>query len=70
MIKLTTLKGNAFYLNDEMIYKIEELPNTHIVLNDDKSIWVAETPEEIIEKIVEYRRRCFYSLPEVVKDGK
>lgn len=66
MIKLTTLKGNEFYLNCELIEKIEEIPDTMITLLGGKKIWVKERAETVVEKTVQYKRKL-YSFPKEVE---
>lgn len=63
MIILTTINGNRICLNDDLIYKIEEAPDTIITLTDGKILRVANKTEEIIEKIIEYKRRIYTNLP-------
>lgn len=57
MIKLTRLNGTNFYLNPHIIEYIESVPDTLISLLNGTTLYVKETPEEVIDKIVEYRRR-------------
>lgn len=64
MIKLNSINGNSFILNSDLIYKIEEIPDTIITLTDGKTIRVSNSAEEIIKKIIEYKRRIFVELPE------
>lgn len=59
MIILTPLKGNKFCLNSELIYKIEEAPDTIITLTDGKVLRVANNTEEIIQMIIEYKRKIY-----------
>lgn len=59
MILLKSLSGGEFYLNNDLIVKIEALPDTVITLADGKTIRVKDTPEEIIERIVQYKRRIY-----------
>lgn len=59
MIRLTSLGGKEFYLNNELIYKIEEKPDTTIFLADGKTIVVREKMEEVRSKIVAYKREIF-----------
>lgn len=56
MIQVTTLKGVPFYLNSDLIYKIEQVPDTMVVLVDGKTVWVKESPEVVIERIRDYQR--------------
>ncbi|MCL1976138.1 MAG: flagellar FlbD family protein [Firmicutes bacterium] len=58
MIKVTRInKVEQFYLNDEKIEFIEETPDTVISLESGKKILVMESAQEIIERIIEYKRR-------------
>lgn len=57
MIKLTFLKKTSFYINIDRIERIEIVSDTMLTLIDGKVIRVIETPEMIVEKIVEFRRR-------------
>jgi len=59
MILLKSLSGGEFYLNNDLIVKIEALPDTVITLTDGRTIRVKDTPEEIIERIVQYKRRIY-----------
>ena len=56
MIKLTRLDGEAFILNAELIKYVEQRPDTFITLTLGDRIVVAETPEEVLERTIEYHR--------------
>ena len=49
MIQLTTLKGNMFYLNPELIERIEQAHDTIITLVGGKKVRVSESAEEVTE---------------------
>ncbi len=57
MVKLTRLNGKSFYLNPHIIEYIESVPDTLISLLNGTTLYVKEKPEEIIDKIVDYRKR-------------
>jgi len=57
MIKLTKLNYSEFHLNPDLIKSIEQTPDTIIVMLNDDHIIVQEKPEEIIDKIMDYRIR-------------
>ena len=57
MIKLTRFNGDIFVLNDDLIEVIEETPDTIIKLSNDKRIVVKEGVDEVIEKIIKYKRK-------------
>ena len=59
MIKVTRFSGVVYYLNCELIETIENTPDTVITLRDGKKLLVSETSEQIIEKIIEYKKRIF-----------
>lgn len=58
MIVLHKLNGSEFVLNDQHIETIEETPDTVITLTNEKKYLVKESSDEVIKKIVEYKRRA------------
>jgi flagellar protein FlbD len=58
MIKLTDLGGRALWLNVDLIEKITVTPNTLISLLNGTNMMVRDNPEEIVAKIIEFRRLC------------
>lgn len=56
MIHLTSLKGETFYLNEILVYRIDQVPDTLITLTDGNKLRVSETPEEVVEKIRNYQK--------------
>lgn len=59
MIELTNIGKQKFILNCNQIEKIEKTPESVITLmNGDKFI-VRESPQEIIDKTIEYKRKIF-----------
>jgi flagellar protein FlbD len=67
MVKLTKQNGEEFYLNIDLIEVIKEVPHTVIItVNEDKYL-VKEPAEEIIERIVKFRRKIYYDKDMVVK---
>ena len=57
MIKVTALNEHSFYLNPDLIYRIETIPDTLITLTDGKTIIVKETPDAVVNAIIIYRRK-------------
>lgn len=57
MIILKSINGREFCLNSELIYKIEEAPDTIITLIDGKVLRVGNNTEDIIQMIVDYKRK-------------
>ncbi len=56
MILLTKIKGAPIAVNSDLIEYVEETPDTVITFTNNDRIVVQERMEEIIEKIVQYRR--------------
>ncbi len=59
MIELTRLNGKKFILNADLIEIIDCTPDTVITLTTNKKIVVMESPHEVTEKVVVYRRRIY-----------
>ena len=59
MIKVTLLNNKNIYLNAEMIELVEETPDTIITLTTDKKIIVREAIDEIISRVISYKRRIY-----------
>ncbi|SHJ05759.1 flagellar FlbD family protein [Lutispora thermophila] len=59
MIKVTRFNGKEYYINSDLIETIEETPDTVITLRDGKKYVVSETVEEIVNRIVEHKRKVF-----------
>ncbi len=56
MIKVTRLDQSQLYLNAEFIQSVESTPDTHIVLVNGHSYVVRESDEEVVTRIIDYRR--------------
>ena len=56
MIRLTRLNNRPLVVNSELIKFIENAPDTVITLITGEKIVVLETAEEVMTRIVEYRR--------------
>ena len=57
MIKVTRLNGKELVINADLIETVEATPDTIITLTTNSKFMVKETPEEIVDKVVEYKRR-------------
>lgn len=63
MIQLKSVSGKEFYLNNDLIFKIERDYDTLITLTNQKTIRVMETPDEITQKIIAFKRQIYQTLP-------
>ena len=62
MVMLTSINGREFCLNSDLIYKVEEKPDTIITLVDGKKVRVQEKTDEIIERVIEYNKQIHTNL--------
>jgi len=62
MIQLTRLNGSPLLINSDLIKQIENTPDTVISLVNGEKIVVLETCEQILERIVLFRRRVLDGL--------
>ncbi len=58
MIKVTRLNDSVLVVNADLIEFIEEIPDTMISLTTGKKIMVRETLDDVIDRVVEFKRRC------------
>lgn len=63
MIQLTRLNHQQFAVNSDLIKFIEKAPDTVVTLTSGEKIVVLETPERVIEKVIEFRRALIATLP-------
>lgn len=61
MIRLTRLNRVPMVLNSDLIEHIDVTPDTVITLTTGQILRVRETAEEVIGRIVEFRRRVYSS---------
>lgn len=57
MIEVTRLNGKKVWVNPHQIESIEVNPDVTLIMLSGKAIIVKEQPDELIKKIVEYRRQ-------------
>lgn len=77
MILLRRLNNAVIGLNADLIERIDETPDTVITLVDGKKYIVAETPEEVVERIVAFRANVLLNVgplaavgtPPVIRSG-
>ena len=62
MIHLTRINHAPMVLNSELIEHIETTPDTVISLTNGQKIVVLESADDIIDKVVDFRRRICREL--------
>ena len=68
MIRLTRLNGSSIALNSDLIKFVENAPDTVITLINGEKMIVRESTEELIRKLVEFRRTVLAGLPSTGTD--
>jgi flagellar protein FlbD len=59
MVHLTRLNRAPLVLNSDLIEHIDITPDTVITLTNGQIVRVLETAEEVIERVVEFRRKIY-----------
>lgn len=57
MIEVTRLNGKKYWINPHQIESMEQNPDLTLTLLSGKKVVVAETPQDVVDKVVEYRKR-------------
>jgi Uncharacterized protein, possibly involved in motility len=60
MVKLTQINGQEIVVNADLIETLDRAHDTIITLTTGRKIRVNESVDEIIERVVEYRRKTGY----------
>lgn len=64
MITLHRLNGDEVTLNAELILSVEATPDTLISMVDRRRVMVAETVDEVVAAVLEYRRLVTGAAPQ------
>jgi flagellar protein FlbD len=57
MIEVTRINGSIFFVNPDLIVTLEETPDTVITLTNGEKFVVRETPQVLIERFLEVKRK-------------
>jgi flagellar protein FlbD len=63
MIRVSRLDGSEFVVNAERIQLIETTPDTVLSLIDGDKFIVREPLDEVVARVIAYRRRAYAALP-------
>jgi flagellar protein FlbD len=61
VIEVTRMNGKTFYVNPELIQSVEGTPDTIITLVNNTKFIVKESPAEVVERFIQYRRKIMSS---------
>lgn len=65
MIRLTRINRAPLVLNSDLIEHVEATPDTVIALTNGQKLMVLESSDEVIRKVIEFRR-LIASRPELI----
>ncbi|HOE09086.1 MAG TPA: flagellar FlbD family protein [Treponemataceae bacterium] len=57
MIEVTRLDGRTYWINPHQIERIEKNPDVTLVMLSGQKLVIKNSPEEIIQKIIAYRKQ-------------
>ena len=63
MIQLTRLNNQPLIVNSDLIKFVENAPDTVLTLVTGEKLVVREASQEVLAKIVEFRRTIYSGLP-------
>lgn len=63
MIRVTRINNQSILLNSDLIEQIETVPDTTIALTTGQRLFVQESADEILNRIVDFRRRIAAGIP-------
>lgn len=68
MIVLSRLNGHAFALNPDLLERAEATPDTVLTLADGSKLVVAESVEEVVDRVRTYRASVIVRAHELEAD--
>ena len=66
MIDVLRLDGKKYWVNPHMIESMESNPDLTLTMLSGKKIVVKNSPEDVIEKIISYRKKIGINTQEVL----
>jgi flagellar protein FlbD len=57
MIEVSRLDGRVYWINPHQIESMETNPDTTLIMLSGRRVVVRETPSQVIDRIVDYRKR-------------
>ena len=66
MIDVMRLDGKKYWVNPHMIESMETTPDLTLTMLSGRKIIVRNSPEDVIDKIIEYRKKIGIDTQEVL----
>jgi flagellar protein FlbD len=68
MVRLTRINHQPIVLNSDLVEHLESTPDTVITLTSGQKLVVLETMDEVVKKIIEFKRALFDRSPSELRD--
>jgi len=68
VIRLTRLNGQGLAVNSDLIKFIENAPDTVLTLTSGEKIIVRESADQVVDRIITFRRAVLAGLPSITHD--
>jgi len=68
VIRLTRLNGQELEVNSDLIKFIEKAPDTVLTLTSGEKIIVRESCEQVVERVIAFRRRVLAGMLSLAQD--
>ena len=65
MICVTRLDGKPYWINPHLIERMEQNPDLTVTFLSGKKIVLKDSPEQLIQRIIEYRKKLNNSTQEL-----
>jgi flagellar protein FlbD len=69
MVRLTRLNSQPLVVNSDLIKFVEKAPDTVLTLVSGEKVIVRETTEEVLERVIAFRRAILAGLTSGPADG-
>jgi len=69
MIQLTRLNNTCLIVNSDLIKFVEQSPDTVVTLLNGEKIIVRESAEQVVERVVRFRRSILQNAQAVIPSG-
>jgi flagellar protein FlbD len=66
MIQLTRLNNSPLIVNSDLVKFVEQSPDTVITLVNGEKLLVREKADEVLNRIVEFRRSVLQAVPPIM----
>lgn len=59
MIEVTGLQNKKMLVNPDLIQKVEFIPDTLIVFSSGEKLFILESNEDLIQKVIDFKKKIF-----------